>query len=328
MSKEKARGNTISGAPTPIVSPEGDYQGGYIMAGQAIVVSITWVSGTTLVLTVGALGAAAKTLRVWFSSLWAPKAPQEPELPSYIPSHYQENTPYRATNSSHLLASALNIETQELEAAQRRANDELLSYMVGEGMVPRHDAQSQRELERRRLAPYDILEGRSFCKGDEVLFLAALAEQLGITLNNLQSAREAALETNLTLAVEEGILTEAQVEDRLARYRVQCYTDPAALLAEALDISLEDLDRYPVAIWIAKRRLTWRALNARLVAARRDALEQAADDGVITPEQVNCLLSEHRWGEKPRYDIENSDGPKEQETYGFLYLRNTDHTIN
>jgi hypothetical protein len=163
--------------------------------------------------------------------------------------------------------------------------------------------------------------------GDEALFLAFLAEELGITIGELQNARESALEEALTLAVEEGSMTEEQMEDRLMRYRAQPYVDPACLLAESLDITLEELEQRSLGEWLAQRQLTWRALTARLASAREDALAQAVTDGEIDQTEADRLRVESTWA--PLLDGKTTHMmAKPLPRYGFLYLHEADDILN
>ena len=112
------------------------------------------------------------------------------------------------------------------------------------------------------------------------------------------------------------------------RYRAQPYTDPGSLLAESLDITLEQLDERPLDDWLAERRLSWCALMARLAAAREDALSQAINDGEINAAEAARLQSESVW--VPVLDAKTLTFPSERHApqYGFLYLHGPDGVLN
>jgi hypothetical protein len=109
-----------------------------------------------------------------------------------------------------------------------------------------------------------------------------LADELGITVEELDAARQAAQEAALAQAIEEGDLTQEQVDLILAHQALRAYLDPRALMEEALDLQGEEgLDRETLRDWMQ--------------AARTEAVERALADGAITQAQADALL-ESEWG--------------------------------
>ncbi|NOX61867.1 MAG: hypothetical protein GXP42_07960 [Chloroflexi bacterium] len=154
-----------------------------------------------------------------------------------------------------------------------------------------------------------------------------LAEALGITVEELQAAREQAFEAALQQAVDQGLITEKQAEwlkehkraaqglRRFAPFGAE-NIDMNALLADALGISVDELQAARRAAAdaaldqaVAEGRITqeradrikaMRALKAyfqeqgvrdQLRAVIENAVQQAVADGVITQEQADEFLS-------------------------------------
>lgn len=149
----------------------------------------------------------------------------------------------------------------------------------------------------------------------------ALAEALGITVEELQAAYEAAHATSIEQAVEEGLLTQEQADDMLEgkRFGLRGRRGFHALgrgmnnfLAEALGISVAELE---AAQEQAHDALLTKAVedgimtqeDADLLQARRaisdymeeamadayaNVIAQAVADGVITQAQADQLLEE------------------------------------
>jgi hypothetical protein len=111
-----------------------------------------------------------------------------------------------------------------------------------------------------------------------------LAETLGITVAELQTAQQSAQEIAIQQAVDEGLITQAQADALLARsgtlgrrdwkgsggFWGSSTIDREALLANALGIDEDEL-------------------QAAHAAARTAALQKAVDDGAITQEQADLM---------------------------------------
>ncbi|MCB8943089.1 MAG: hypothetical protein H6658_04990 [Ardenticatenaceae bacterium] len=148
----------------------------------------------------------------------------------------------------------------------------------------------------------------------------ALADALGISLEELQAAQAEAKAAAVAQAVTDGLITQEQADAILAGngrpghgFRLE---DGGQYLADALGISLEDLQAameqveaeklaamveagvitQEQADMIAARRavetyVDYEALQATLQAAYEEAINQALADGIITQEQADTLLS-------------------------------------
>ena len=164
-------------------------------------------------------------------------------------------------------------------------------------------------------------KGAGFGVGEE-----ALAQALGISLEELQSAQQKAAEAALKQAVEQGLITEKQAEwfqtdsrrlpfgNRLFAWLSQNGIDLNALLADALGIRVEALNEarqkaVEIAIdqAVAEGKITQeqadlmqarQALlrNQNFIEAMRSAFEaavkKAVEEGVITQAQADLLLQQ------------------------------------
>lgn len=166
-------------------------------------------------------------------------------------------------------------------------------------------------------------KGAGFGVGDE-----ALAQALGISIAELQSAQQKATEAALKQAVEQGLITEKQAEwfqsnsphspfgKRIFAWLNQNGIELNGLLAEALGISVEELQAarqkaVEIAIdqAVANGKLTQE--QADLMKARRAllgdqnfinamraafeaAVKKAVEEGVITQAQADLLLQQRQ----------------------------------
>lgn len=118
-----------------------------------------------------------------------------------------------------------------------------------------------------------------------------LAEELGITVEELEAAQESAQEAAIAQAVEDGDLTQEEADQLLAHQALRSYIDPRALMAQVLGITEEQLAEKPMHEWIETQGLDIDTFHEQMQAAHEDALAQAVADGAITQEQADALLS-------------------------------------
>ena len=121
---------------------------------------------------------------------------------------------------------------------------------------------------------------------------ALLAEELGITVEKLQAARQAASTRALDQALEQGLITQEQYDQMKLHSLVAPYLDRQTLLAEALGIEPATLDDKALSEWMDELDLDQATLQTRLQAAVEAALDRAVADGVITEEQATTLKDE------------------------------------
>jgi len=127
--------------------------------------------------------------------------------------------------------------------------------------------------------------------GDEYL-----AEALGITVEELQAARETAYAAYLADAVAAGEITQAQADELLARQRLSSYIDHETLVAEALGLSVDELQAalaggQSLSDLMTAQGLTAETLQTAIQTAYEAAIARAVADGVITQAQADAYLS-------------------------------------
>jgi len=132
--------------------------------------------------------------------------------------------------------------------------------------------------------------------GSDIDYEALLAEALGISVEELQAAQQQAYSAALDQAVENGDLTSEEADLMRAQQALKDYIDPEALQAEALGMTVEELqaareEGKSMADLLEEQGLTAAEVRTALQAAYEDAIQQAVSDGVITQEQADLILS-------------------------------------
>jgi hypothetical protein len=151
-----------------------------------------------------------------------------------------------------LLAEALGITEEELQAAHEEAMTAAIDQAVEQGLLTQEQADAIKERSDGRLPGM-----RGFGRfGNEIDYNALLADALGITVEELDAARETAMNNRLEQAVADGDITQEQADLMKAQFALREY------------------------------------MADRMQAAYDEALEQAVEDGVITQEQADLLESQ------------------------------------
>jgi len=123
---------------------------------------------------------------------------------------------------------------------------------------------------------------------------ALLADELGITVEELAAAQQAAREAAVQQLVEAGVLTEEQGELAAAAAALRSYVNRHDLVAEALGMTPEALtqarlDGKTLAEILDDQGLSLSEYQENLAQIREEALDQAVSDGVITQDQLDQL---------------------------------------
>lgn len=123
-----------------------------------------------------------------------------------------------------------------------------------------------------------------------------LAEALGITVEQLQAARDQAYAAALADAVAGGSITQEQADQRLAARALRGAIDQQALVAEALGMTVEELEAalaggQSLRDIMSERGIDASTLQANARAAYEAAVTQAVADGVITQAQADAILA-------------------------------------
>ena len=124
-----------------------------------------------------------------------------------------------------------------------------------------------------------------------------LADALGITVDELEAARDQANQAAIDQAIAEGLITQEEADEMQARRAVASYLDRDALVAAALGMTVEELETAYAegatrSTLAAEKGLDEAAFQAALEQAAVDALAQAVEDGVITQEQADALQAD------------------------------------
>jgi PAS domain-containing protein len=198
-----------------------------------------------------------------------------------------------------LLADALGITVEELDAACETARTAAIEEAVKQDLITQEQADQMLAREGTKRGWFGF---RGFGRGPKGIANgkideeALLADALGITVDELRSAREKANQAAIDQAIAEGIITQEQADQMLARKNLHSYLDRNALLAKALGIPVEDLEGKTLSDLMGERDLDAAALREKLAEARKEALAQAVKDGVITLEQADQIQDGPGWG--------------------------------
>ncbi len=118
---------------------------------------------------------------------------------------------------------------------------------------------------------------------------ALVAEELGITVEKLQAARETARTRAMDQALADGQITQEQYDEYQTHEALQPYLDRETLMAAALGISVDNLGDKSLSEWLDELGLDREAFQTKLQEAHDAAVQQAVSDGVITQEQADAL---------------------------------------
>lgn len=195
------------------------------------------------------------------------------------------------------LAQALGITEEQLDAAKDAAWDKIVDQALADGLITEAQAASLKENS-------DGFRGRGLngwlVNETNVDYEASLAAELGITVDELDAARTNAHALQLQAAVDSGALTAEQAEQMRAHMAVRSYIDRETMLANALGISVEDLQaaraegKSPSDL-ITELGLNTEDVTTALKAALSEVINQAVADGKLTQEQADLLLADEHF---------------------------------
>jgi protein-disulfide isomerase-like protein with CxxC motif len=198
--------------------------------------------------------------------------------------------PDRGDAANEFLAEALGISVEELQEAQDAASQAALDQALADGLI------TQEQYDRMVLGGVRF-HGR--VAGDAIDYQALLAEALGIDVEELEAAQDAAHEAAIEQALADGTLTQEQVDMMRAREALRDYMDPKAILAEALGLTEAELDAAredgkSLSDLLSEQGLTAVEVREAMEAAHEAAIQQAVEDGVITAEQAELFKNGYR----------------------------------
>jgi len=195
--------------------------------------------------------------------------------------------PAHGEDRAEFLAQALGISVEELQEALKSAQLSAIEAAVEDGKLT------------RKQADWMILRGlgyRGLAGGVKAVdFDALLAGELGISVDELQAARDQAFELAIEQNLADGKITEEQADLIRARRALKEYLNRKALLAQALGLSVGELDAAreegkTISQVLEEQGLTAVEAREALEAAYQAAIQQAVADGVITQVQADLFL--------------------------------------
>lgn len=206
------------------------------------------------------------------------------------------------------LADALGISVAELEAAQEAAREAGIAQAVEAGLLTQEQADWILSGEGLGMRGFGFKgfghPGMGADAADEAAIdhNALLADALGISVDELDAARETAKDAAIAQALADGLITQAQVDLMQVRAAIKDAIDMQAIMADVLGVSVEELqaakqDRAGMAQLLEDSGLSATELMTAIQTAHADALQQAVEDGVITQEQAD-LLNASGFGDK------------------------------
>lgn len=188
------------------------------------------------------------------------------------------------------LAEALGITTDELQVAKDAAHAAIIEQAVTDGLLTQEQAD-------------ELLSGESSLRGfgGHGLRLggtdhdAYLAEALGISVEELDAAQETARTAALQQAVDEGLITQEQVDQMAAAQALKDAIDQDAIIAEILGVTVEEYqaakEAHTVQDLVDASGLSREELATAVQEAYTAAVQQAVTDGIITQEQADALAN-------------------------------------
>jgi hypothetical protein len=198
----------------------------------------------------------------------------------------------RGANAQYL-ADALGITLEQLQAAQQKAYQAAIQQALDKGLITQAQADS---LSQGGLRGEHGFDGFFLGPNSGIDMNALLANALGITTDKLQAAQTQALKAMLAQEVIDGRITQDQADLTIARNALGSSIDPQTLLAQALGISVDQLQTYRSQRKTMSDILTevgktpQEVLNSEL-ADFEAAVQQGVTNNVITQAQANLVLT-------------------------------------
>ncbi|MDI6695026.1 MAG: hypothetical protein QME21_08280 [Anaerolineales bacterium] len=192
------------------------------------------------------------------------------------------------------LAQALGITVDELQAAYSAAQEKALEQAVEQGLLTQEQADAIKA--RGGFFGRGFKHGGWRGEGAQIDFEALLADALNITVEELQAARQQAADAALADAVKNGDLTQEEADLMKARRALEAYIDKEALTAQALGLSVEELQAAreagkTIPELIEEQGMTAAEARQAMQEAYKEAVQQAVKDGVITQAQADQILA-------------------------------------
>ena len=146
------------------------------------------------------------------------------------------------------------------------------------------------ELEAAKQAVRDANEGARLSKEERT---QQLADELGISVEELEAAKEAAHDAAIEQAVADGLITQEEADLIAAKQALREYIDRGEIMASVLGVTVEELEAAKEAgimdELVEASGLTREEIREMVDAAKDTAVQEAIEDGIITAEQAEQL---------------------------------------
>ena len=152
--------------------------------------------------------------------------------PGRFPGDKSAGMPGMRSDDQTYLAEALGISVEELQAAHQAAWEKGLAQLVDAGEITQ--AQADRLMENSNgQRGFSSKMGGWLAPNANLDYDALLAAELGISVDDLNAAREKAQELGLQAAIDSGKITQEQADSIKARQALAPYLDRESLTATA-----------------------------------------------------------------------------------------------
>ena len=207
------------------------------------------------------------------------------------------DAPGRGGDEGTYLAQALGITVEELQTAQQAAWEKAIAQAVEKGLITQAQAD---QLKARSSEGFGGRGGHGLgmllVDENAIDMDALLASELGITVDELQAAREKASELAIQARIDSGDLTQEQADLMEARQALKETINPEELAAQALGMTVEELqtarqEGKNMEALLEEKGLTQEEFQAAQKTAYEAAVKQAVEDGVITQAQADLVLA-------------------------------------
>ena len=209
----------------------------------------------------------------------------------------------KGADHNQYLADALGITVDELDAAQAAVAEAATAQAVEDGTITQEQADRMAERAGNFGGRMPMMGGHGrggFDKGG-VDHEALLADELGVTVEELQVAQEQARQAKLDQAVADGNLTAEEADLMVAGQALREYIDREAILAQVLGMTADELEAaheegVNIRDLLEEHGLDREAIQDAMQAAHEEAIAQAVADGVITQAQADALENGEGFG--------------------------------
>jgi ribosomal protein L19E/biotin operon repressor len=206
-----------------------------------------------------------------------------------------------AEHSQHL-ADALGISADELDAAQAAVAQAAIAQAIEDGLITQDQADRMARRAGNFGGPRPMMgrHGRGGF-GSGIDHEAQLADELGISVDELQAAQEEARQAGIDQAVADGYLTAEEADLMQAGHALRAYIDHEAIMEEVLGLSMDELkaareEGVSIRDLLAEQGLDRDAIHEAMQSAHEEAVAQAVEEGVITQAQADALSDGEGFG--------------------------------